>query len=85
MEVHLVLETMRTRKRWLHISKCYSLVWLWIGPKKSHGICTETPFLNIEYAKSLSNESVNDTKNLGKLTEKSYRKTTTSFKIVAKN
>lgn len=42
-------------------------------------------FLNIEYAKSLSNESVNDTKNLGKLTEKGYRKTTTSLKIVAKN
>lgn len=43
-------------------------------------------FLNIEYVKSLSNESVNDTNNLEKLTEKKgYSKTTMSFKIVAKN
>lgn len=70
MEVHLVEETIRNRKRWLHISKCHSLVLLWIGPKKSHGICTETFFHNIEYAKSLSNESVNVTNNLEKLTEK---------------
>ena len=41
-------------------------------------------FLNIEDAKLLTNESINDTINLGKLTEKNYRKTRL-FNVVAKN
>lgn len=40
--------------------------------------------LNIEDARLLTNENVNDTNNLGELTGKDYRKTKL-FNVVAKN